>query len=365
MPIYLYLLSFIPALAVAAAISFGGLWLALPPALIWIFVPLADHFGGEEKRWGDGVGDAPRWAYQGLVMAWAPVQLGLMIWGIQVALDSAAASTGAPWQAALLIADLGILAGATGINFAHEMMHRTGRTERALAELLMASVTYPWFCTEHVYGHHKRVATADDPATSRLGESLYAFLPRAMVGGFRSAFDIERARLAKRGRGMLHPTSRILRGTLTLVALYGAAFMWRGLPGMAAVGGIGLVAVLLLETINYIEHYGLVRQEQTGADGRQRPEKVRPHHSWNSSHRVSNFMLINLARHSDHHAHAARSWEQLRHLDDSPQMPSGYGAMVLLSFVPPLWFMVMDPRVAAWRANFHVDSEDIEPAPMT
>ncbi len=363
MPIQFFLLAFIPAIAVAAAILWGGIWLALPPALVWLLVPLADHFGGTETRWGAAATAPPRWLCRLLVVLWAPVQLGLMGWGLREALSAAAA--GHTVSAALLILDLGILGGATGITFAHELMHRTSVVDRALAELLMASVSYPWFCVEHVYGHHRRVATADDPATSRLGESLYAFLPRALLGGLRSAFHIERQRMAKRGRGWWHPSSRVVRHGLELLTLYGAASLWRGLPAVAAVAAMGLVSVLLLESINYIEHYGLLRREESGPAGRLRHEKVRPHHSWNSSHRVSNFMLINLARHSDHHAHAARPWEQLRHLENTPQLPTGYGAMLLLAFVPPLWFAVMNPRVAAWRAQFLSNAEDLTKVPVT
>ncbi|HAN30689.1 MAG TPA: hypothetical protein DCQ06_03745, partial [Myxococcales bacterium] len=119
--------------------------------------------------------------------------------------------------------------------------------------------------------------------------------------------------------------------------------------------GLSITAVGMLEGINYLEHYGLVRKKEVSRSGKVRYERVRPHHSWNSSHRVSNFMLLNLARHSDHHAHASRAWERLRHIDDAPQLPSGYGAMFLLTFIPPLWFRVMNPLVIQWRIAHGVD----------
>ncbi len=348
MPVLPFLLAWIPSLAVAAAVAWQGPWLALPPALVWLIVPLADHFGGEETRWGDEAVPRPRWPYRLLVAVWVPVQLGLTVWGLSVATSGAVDG----WTAALIVVDLGILGGATGITFAHELMHRTALEDRFLAELLMTSVSYPWFCVEHVHGHHRHVSTPEDPATSRLGESLYAFVPRTVVGGLRSALRFERKQLAKHGRPWWHPRSRIARQLVTLSALYGLAALAWGWPGVVAVLGMSAVAVFLLETINYIEHYGMLRNRVVGPAGRERYERVQPHHSWNSGHRVSNFMLINLARHSDHHAHAARPWERLRHLADAPQLPTGYGAMVLLAFVPPLWFKVMNPRVAAWRLRY-------------
>lgn len=357
MPILPYLAGYLPGVTVALALALGGAWMLLPPALVWVLVPLADHFGGVETRWGDAPGTQAE-AYRWLVRCWVPVQVGLFGWGLyELALPDAT------WQrTAMLIFDLGVLGGATGITFAHEMMHRSSRLDRGLAEVLMTVVSYPWFCLEHVQGHHKRVATPDDPATARLGETVYGFIPRSYVGGLLSSLRLERRHQAKRGRSLWHPTSRLWRYASLTLACYAGAYALGG--AMAALGllGGGLVSIGLLEGINYLEHYGLQRKLVIGPSGTARYERVAPHHSWNSAHRVSNFMLLNLARHSDHHAHAARSWEQLRHLDSAPQLPSGYGAMFLLAFVPPLWFRVMDPLVRDWRSRFLGTTPEEPPA---
>ncbi|MCO4761311.1 MAG: alkane 1-monooxygenase [Myxococcales bacterium] len=358
MPVLPYLLAWVPAFAVLAAIVWGGWWLAAPPLLIFLLVPIADALSGEETRWGDEAEPLPRAPYRAMVLAWVPTQLALMAWGLSEALGGGRAA----WEAAVLVVDLGLLGGATGITFAHEMMHRTERLERFAAELLMTTVSYPWFCVEHVHGHHKRVATPEDPATSRLGESLYAFLPRTVLGGLRSAVSFEKKQLAKRGRPLWHWRSRVVRWSVVLAGGYACAGLLWGVTGVAALVAMGVVGMLMLEGINYLEHYGLTRQKVVGPSGSLRYERVAPHHSWNSSHAVSNYMLINLARHSDHHAHAARPWERLRHFEDAPQLPSGYGAMFVLTFVPPLWFAVMNPRVADWRRRYGGESVSTAPS---
>lgn len=350
MPVLPYFAGYVLAFALPLGLLWGGAWLAAPALVVWVFVPLADHFGGEETRWGD---EAPKsqWRYRWLARAWTPVQLALYVWGFMVAADAELSFA----HRAMAVFNLGVLGGATGITFAHEMMHRSDRIDRFCAELLMTVVTYPWFCVEHVHGHHKRVATPDDPATARYGEVLYTFLWRSYFGGLKSAVAFERKQQRKRKQTLWHPSSRVWRYLATLTALYGTvSFVW-GVAGLLALLGLSVVAIGMLEGINYLEHYGLVRKQVIGPSGTLRYERVMPHHSWNSSHRVSNFMLLNLARHSDHHAHAARSWERLRHFEDAPQLPSGYGAMFLLAFVPPLWFYVMNPRVLQWRQQHGVE----------
>lgn len=238
------------------------------------------------------------------------------------------------------------------IGVAHELMHRDTWLERRLADLGMISVSYPHFCVEHVYGHHRNVGTREDPATARLGESLYAFLPRTLVGSLRSAWGIEARRLARAGRPAWGPGNRVLAGWAVWAVTVGGIGLWLGAWGVAAFLAQGAIAVLLLETVNYVEHYGLERE--IGPDGR--PVRVAPRHSWNSSHAVANALILNLSRHSDHHAHPGRRYPDLRHLDDVPQLPASYPAMMILAALPPLWFAVMDGRVAGWRGGAGSDS---------
>ncbi len=325
-----YLLVFISVVALSLATAYGGWALLLPTALLFLVVPSADAITPQNH---DNT-PLPR-ALGWLPHLFVPVHLVVLAWSLRTVVHGGASF---PEQVVLTVS-IG-LASAIAINVAHELMHRPGRLAQGLATLVMTTTSYPHFVTEHVQGHHKHVGTARDPATSRAGESLYAYLPRTLWGGLVSAWRIEVARV---GMGLRNRMWGYALGWSALVALVGVAL---GAAGVVAFLGQSLVAVLMLETINYIEHYGLTRAEL--APGR--PERVQPRHSWNSSHRVSNWMLLNLARHSDHHAFAARPYTELRHHDDVPQLPGSYPAMILLALVPPLWFRVMDPRVAATRS---------------
>ena len=240
----------------------------------------------------------------------------------------------------------GIAGGVVGITVAHELIHRRSRVDRFLGGVLLASMSYPHWALEHVAGHHRLVATRADPATARLGESLPRFLVRSIVGSYRSAWAIEAARLKRFGdRSPLG--NRVLwcgAAPLIVAAAIGLAL---GPGAVLFFFAQSLVAIVLLEIVNYIEHYGLERR--LVAPGAY--ERVSPLHSWNASHRLTNALLFNLQRHSDHHVWPGRPYFTLRHHDQSPQLPLGYAGMALLAVVPPLWRRVMDPRVAAHRAR--------------
>ncbi len=241
---------------------------------------------------------------------------------------------------------VGLYYGAVGIAVAHELMHRPSRIDRWLGDLLLCTVSYPHFAIEHVYGHHIRVATPDDPASARLGESLYAFVPRSVVGGLRSAWAIEVRRLKARGQGWVSVQNRML-GYLALVAAwYVAAFLFVGVYGLAAVAIQSAVAIFSLETINYLQHYGLQRKQVSPG----RYERPGVQHCWNWETRFSGLYFLNLGRHSEHHRSANRRFDALRVLDGQPRLPGGLIPMYLTAMVPPLWFSIMNPRVAAVRA---------------
>ena len=334
----------IPVLIVLGARR-GGAWTFVTVAFIYGFVPLVDALSGLDMR-----NPSPEEAdalerslpFRLLTWAWVPVQLTLIGWGLL-------AVTGGghtPLEVVGITLSIGLASGAIGITFAHELIHRPGRWERALGEVLLASVSYTHFAIEHVQGHHRWVATPRDPATARFGESVYAFYPRTVLGGVRSAWGFEVERLARRGRTWWHPANRMLRYAAEQAVLYAGVAWWLGAPGVLFVAAQAVIAFSLLEVINYVEHYGLTRREVSAG----RFERVMPWHSWNSSHRMSNWVLINLARHSDHHYLASKRYQVLEHLDAAPQLPAGYGTMFVVALVPPLWRRVMDPRVLAWRA---------------
>lgn len=330
----------IPALVVAGIV--WGSW-ASGAAIAFVFgaVPLLDAWSDRETRNPDATAkhaarfDVPLWL-------WATVQIAVSLWWIAHA--AGAVAVDAPLVLSTI--SVGLMSGGIGITVAHELMHRPKRSERALAEVLMSCVSYTHFCIEHVHGHHRNVATPRDPASSRLGESVYRFLPRTLVGGFASARSIERDRLRRSGVAVFSHHNRMLRYGAVQVLLYGTLMAVLGAFAAVLWAAQATVAVLLLEVINYVEHYGLQRREVAVG----RFERVAPRHSWNASHRLTNWLLFNLQRHSDHHFLASRPYDLLRHYDDVPQLPAGYATMVMLALVPPLWRRVMDPRVAAARS---------------
>jgi alkane 1-monooxygenase len=272
---------------------------------------------------------------------WAPTQAALLLWAL-VVLERTSASLLDVWALAL---DLGFAGGVIGITVAHELSHCRSAWDRRLAEGLMTLSSYPHFCIEHVHGHHRNVATPGDPATARAGESLYAFLLRCVPGGVANAWRLEARRLRRRKVPVWSFHNRMFRYAATLALLYGLVGWWFGLRGVFFFAAQGAVSVFLLEAVNYVQHYGLTRREL--APGRFEP--VRPWHSWNFNHRLSNWLLFNLGRHSDHHCKARLPYHALSDHREAPQLPAGYFAMVLLALFPPVWQAVMDPNVRAWQ----------------
>lgn len=241
-----------------------------------------------------------------------------------------------------LAATLGLVSGI-GINAAHELGHRVEHAERWLAKVALAQSGYGHFYVEHNKGHHARVATPEDPASARLGETLWEFLPRSVIGGFRSAVTLERDRLRRRGSGWWSPRNNILQAwsmTLVLYLALLASFGPTMLPYLLlqAVIGAGL-----LETVNYVEHYGLLRSKRPNGTW----ARCSPADSWNSDRLVTNIFLFHLQRHSDHHANPGRRYQTLRSSQEAPQLPAGYASMIVLAAIPPLWRRVMDHRVLA------------------
>jgi alkane 1-monooxygenase len=229
------------------------------------------------------------------------------------------------------------------INTAHELGHKRASLERWLSKVALAQSGYGHFFIEHNRGHHVRVATPEDPASARLGESFYAFLPRTVAGSIRSAWHLEHERLGRTGRSPWTIGNDILNAWAMTIVLFAALAVVFGpvvLPYLVLQAALGFS---MLEVVNYLEHYGLLRQHRE--DGRY--ERTRPEHSWNSNNVASNVLLYHLQRHSDHHANPIRRYQALRHVEDAPQLPTGYAGMIVLATVPPLWRRVMDPRLLA------------------
>jgi len=258
------------------------------------------------------------------------------------------------WSALGLAATVGSV-GGVAINTAHELGHKHPLVEQWLAKVALSQTGYGHFFIEHNRGHHVNVSTPDDPASSRLGQSLYEFLPRTVAGSVRSAFRIERDRRRRAGDRFVSVRNDVLNAWALSVVLFGsliAVFGFGIVPWLVVQACIGF---LMLEVVNYVEHYGLLRARNEKG----RYERCRPEHSWNANNVASNLALYQLQRHSDHHANPTRRYQSLRHFEDVPQLPTGYAGMMALALVPPLWRKVMDQRVLDFyagditRANLH------------
>ena len=312
----------------------GGAWTFMAAAATPLCLTSLDAVLGEdEERTGSG-GTLPRWLPR-----------------LYVVLQLAATASAAWWisrsstsfvEAAGLTLSTGVLTGVFGFVAAHELIHSRDSRERALGLGLLGTVLYMHFRIAHVYGHHSRAATHEDPASARLGEGLYAFLIRSIGGQVRESWTFEADRRRRRGKPVIGTGNRIVH-YLTIEAVFLIAvgsFSWRALAFVIAVA---VIAVTLLESFNYVAHYGLSRRFRS--DGR--PEPLAPKHSWNSAHSMNNASLFNMGRHSDHHRHIARSYESLEPLAGAAELPSGYAAALLTALVPPLWRRTMDPRAKA------------------
>ena len=257
---------------------------------------------------------------------------------------------GLSWAAKIGLAlSVGVL-GGIGINTAHELGHKKDELERWLSKITLAQTCYGHFYIEHNRGHHVRVATPEDPASARFGETFWEFLPRSVWGSLKSSWELEAKRLRRAGKSPWHWSNDVLNAWAMSVVLYGVLI---AVFGVALIPYIVISAVFgftLLETVNYLEHYGLLRQKTDSG----RYERCAPEHSWNSDHIVTNLFLYHLQRHSDHHANPTRRYQTLRSMDGAPNLPSGYASMIGLTYFPPLWRKVMDHRVLdALRRRHH------------
>jgi alkane 1-monooxygenase len=332
-------------------------WQTLSPVLFWIgplliyvLLPLLDvRFGPDGQNPPDEVMERlendPYYRY--CTYAFIPFQYASVVFGAYLFTAGNLSWLGfdgsLSWLSKIGVAlSVGVL-GGVGINTAHELGHKKDSLERWLSKITLAQSCYGHFFIEHNRGHHVRVATPEDPASARMGESLWAFLPRSIWGGLRSSWALEAQRMRRVGKSPFHLRNDVLNAWLMSVVLWGVLV---AIFGPALLPFIVIQAVFgfaLLETVNYLEHYGLLRQKTSAG----RYERCTPQHSWNSDHLVTNIFLYHLQRHSDHHANPTRRYQVLRSFDGAPNLPSGYASMICLAYFPPLWRRVMDKRVLA------------------
>jgi alkane 1-monooxygenase len=334
----------------------GGAWrLWMPVAITYVLIPALDILAGEDRHNPpeDAVAalDADPY-YRRVTYALVPLMWVCIIFSAWFVTTQELPLHG------LLAVTIGTgMMGGFCINVGHELGHKRTVLEQTLAKLVLAPTCYGHFYVEHNRGHHRDVATPADPASSRMGESIYAFVVREMPGAWRRAWALEQQRL---GGAPWHWKNEVLQPLALTIALWTALAVWLGPQVLAFMLAMSFWANFQLTSANYIEHYGLLRR--VGENGK--PEACRPHHSWNSNHKVTNWMLFHLQRHSDHHAHAARRYQSLRHFPGVPSLPNGYFGMFMLAYFPPLFFRVMDPRLLAavqhdpGRINFQPGRRD-------
>ncbi|MFT4187705.1 MAG: alkane 1-monooxygenase [Aeromicrobium sp.] len=350
----------IPLLIWGAFAATGwSFWWWFGPVILFVIVPLVDLVAGlDPNNPPDELIEALEGDrfYRWVTYAFIPAQIAGFLWGCLVigngtffGIDVHADGVLPGIAENLSVADkvglatgLGIVAGI-GINTAHELGHKKEEHERWFARVALAQTAYGHFFIEHNRGHHVRVATPEDPASGRLGETVWGFMPRTVVGSLKSAWGLEKKRFARLGKSPVSLKNDLVNAWMFTVLLWGfalAAFGWRILPYVVLQAVIG---IWLLETVNYLEHYGMKRQKLPSG----RYERVNPSHSWNSNNIGTNVLLYHLQRHSDHHANPTRRYQALRDFKDAPVLPTGYAGMIVLTVIPAIWRKVMDERVLA------------------
>ncbi len=334
-------------------VSQGGFWFVIPALILWYGVTMMDEIAGTFKVNADPntQEDALFW-YKLITMIWPFVQFGTLFWAIYFL----SRSDFALWEIIGAAFSIGMLTGTVGINYSHELMHQSDKKERLLADVLLSMVLYSHFRSEHLQVHHRYVGTPRDPVTARFGESFYKYFRRVFVDCYKSAFHAEKAKLDRVDKPWTDKSNPfwLYWGLQTAMVLL--AVLIGGWIGLLVFLYQAFVAISHLELTNYVEHYGLTRKHL----GNGKYEHVQPHHSWNADHRASNWLLINLQRHSDHHYKPNRRFPLLQTYDaaTAPQLPFGYPVMVLSALSPRLWKRSMNPRVRAWRDKYYPEITD-------
>lgn len=351
LPFWMSLL-LIPLIWIAA--SLGTWWVLLVPAATWYLFSALDQVTGLNLENADlDTSDEDLFWYRAVTMIWPFLQFftlfGLIWYATHTDHLSVAAKIG-------LFFGVGVVTGTIGINYSHELMHQKDKRERWLADILLSMVLYSHFRTEHLHGHHVYVGTPRDPVTARYNEGFHRYFPRVLWQVPASAFALEKQKLARKGlpwTDLSNPFFRYwaLQGVMLVLAL-----VVGGWVGLLLFLWQAYIAIWQLELVNYVEHYGLTRKHL----GEGKYEHVMPHHSWNAAHKASNWLLINLQRHSDHHYKPDRRFPLLQNYTeaDAPQLPYGYPIMTMAAMVPPVWKRVMNPRVRKWRGMYYPEITD-------
>ncbi|CUH86702.1 Alkane 1-monooxygenase 2 [Phaeobacter sp. CECT 5382] len=347
-------MSFLLLPLVWIAAIWGGWTILLPPSVTWyLFAVLDGVFGLNLENADTQTPDEDLFWYRWLTSAWVPLQF-LTLFGLLAYVSPAEHLNG--WEKFGVFFGVGVVTGTVGINYSHELMHQKSRLERWLADILLAMVLYSHFRSEHLLVHHRYVGTPRDPVTARYNEGFHRFYPRVLRQCWHSAFRAEQEKLAKRNLIWTDRTNPFFRYWILQATMLLLALLLGGFSGVLLFLVQAGVAIWQLELVNYVEHYGLTRKHLGGG----KYEHVRPHHSWNASHKASNWLLINLQRHSDHHYRPDRRFPLLQTYTatEAPQLPYGYPVMTVAAMFPPLWRRIMNPKVRRWRQMYYPEISD-------
>jgi len=348
--------SLILVLLLVLGYQLDSYWNMITLAFVFIVVPIIDYFIGKDP---ENIPDSKikiiseELYYRMVTYLWTYVQVGVLIFGAY-AVTIGKVNTAVDWIGFVLATSL--ITGGVGITVAHELGHKKSKLEQFYSKVLLMTVCYMHFFIEHNKGHHVHVATPIDPATSRKDEHFYKFWLRSVFDGYRSAWHLENNSLRRKGKSAFsfenqmiwfHILPILFCSALTLsFSFLTGDFAWQVPVFFFTQSFLGFT---LLEQVNYIEHYGIIRKQDTNG----KYERVTNLHSWNANHLVSNFFLFQLQRHSDHHMNAIRRYQVLKHYDESPQLPHGYPTMIILALFPPIWFKMMNPKLENWKQQFN------------
>lgn len=337
-----YLIAYTIPVVVIISLNLRGLWAFFTPVFAFVMIPVLEtllpvdpaNLSESEK-----VNKRGNFLFDGLLYFNVPLVFGIIGWFLW----SITWANYATYELIGLGFSVSIALSSNGINVAHELGHRKMPWERALSKLLLLPAMNMHFYIEHNYGHHLHAATREDPASARYNQTVYSFWFTSILGQYNSAWKIQKDLLRRENKGFLSLKNDMFWYVLLQLSYLLAVYLLFGTTVLLMAISIAISALVLLETINYIEHYGLRRNKTESG----RYERVREIHSWNSNHVLGRIMLYELTRHSDHHYRAHKKYQLLEYHELSPQLPYGYPTSMVLSLVPPLWFAIMNKRIPA------------------
>ena len=335
-----YLLVYILPITVYFAFNAKGIMTFFPVAFLFVLLPLLelllkpDHGNFDNKIM---LNEKKSKIYDWILYLSLPIQF-LMLISFLVVIDLTPLNSISFYGKTFA---MGLMCGVIGINIGHELGHRSKRWQQFLGEILLLTSLNTHFLPYHNEGHHREVATPDDAATARKGELLFVFWIRSHFRSYAKAWQIENRRMKKTGKSVFSISNKMIFYTLANIVLLLSIYYFFNIKVLFAFVLAAVVGILLLETVNYIEHYGLLREKNSSG----RYERVNRTHSWNSDHQIGRLMLFNLSRHSDHHFKSSKKYQVLESLEESPQMPTGYPGMMMLALIQPLWFAIMNKKL--------------------